>query len=464
MAAIIQNSGTNYTLYYNVLNYFKTIMDNHPSIQMVTQGNIEDFDTREFPMYPVGNISITSAEFDGTVTNYGIQIIIADKIKNKDNESEPRTNAMSIPFYGVDDVVDIHANALAIINDLTAFTQRSTNGFEINDIITNEPFEDRFNNGLAGWASTFTLTVHNDRNRCLFFLINPNNTGYKLRNCLTQETNYAVLRDALPTGSFFKTSIGSEIKWFEVISEENSIENYNYVNLSTGSTVLDECLICEPNKFIVLAASSGSFDYYYIPTGSNDILTGSATTARQSFEGKLVGFVGNNYRYVLGPDSPVIYPTASCDCNSVQVASQVTQAGGLVLFWDCTMANGLRSSSFNGRTFTVCTQDANNVWFNREQQNNGGVILVGPSSDSPCQPTYGQSCAFPAAPTASLNCTTLSVTASADYEFLRYYPCSSSLYTELTLSPYTSQSLCISYTGSAAWSGDSSMFNLHSSC
>jgi hypothetical protein len=171
MAAIIHNDGVNYSLYYNVLNYFKTIMENHPSIQVVTQGNIEDFDTREFPMYPVGNISITSAEFDGTLTNYGIQLIVADKIKNKNNESNPITNAQTIPFYGVDDVVDIHANTLGIINDLTAYTQKSVDGLEINDTITNEPFEDRFNNGLAGWASTFTLTVHNDRNRCLFDLL-----------------------------------------------------------------------------------------------------------------------------------------------------------------------------------------------------------------------------------------------------------------------------------------------------
>jgi hypothetical protein len=116
MAAIIHNDGVNYSLYYNVLNYFKSIMENHPSIQVVTQGNIEDFDTREFPMYPVGNISITSAEFDGTLTNYGIQLIVADKIKNKNNESNPITNAQTIPFYGVDDVVDIHANTLGIIN------------------------------------------------------------------------------------------------------------------------------------------------------------------------------------------------------------------------------------------------------------------------------------------------------------------------------------------------------------
>jgi hypothetical protein len=171
MAAIIHNDGVNYSLYYNVLNYFKTIMENHPSIQVVTQGNIQDFDTREFPMYPVGNVSITSAEFDGTLTNYGIQLIVADKIKNKNNESNPITNAQTIPFYGVDDVVDIHANTLGIINDLTAYTQKSVDGLEINDTITNEPFEDRFNNGLAGWASTFTLTVHNDRNRCLFDLL-----------------------------------------------------------------------------------------------------------------------------------------------------------------------------------------------------------------------------------------------------------------------------------------------------
>ncbi len=33
MAAIVENSGVNYTLYYNILDYFKTIMTNHPSLQ-----------------------------------------------------------------------------------------------------------------------------------------------------------------------------------------------------------------------------------------------------------------------------------------------------------------------------------------------------------------------------------------------------------------------------------------------
>jgi hypothetical protein len=119
----------------------------------------------------VGNVSILACEYLDTSTNWNIQLVVADKIKNKDNESTPSSNTQTIPFYGVDDVVDIHANTLAIINDLTSFTQRSVNGLDIPDVIINEPFEDRFNNGLAGWVSTFTVVVHNNRDRCLFPLL-----------------------------------------------------------------------------------------------------------------------------------------------------------------------------------------------------------------------------------------------------------------------------------------------------
>jgi hypothetical protein len=169
--AIINDSGTNFSLYYNVLNYFKEIMDNHPSIGHTTQGPIEDFDTREFPKYPVGNVLIAGANLGNNYTDYTIQIIIADKQKNKNNESDNVTNAQTIPYFGVDDVVDIHANTFGILNDLTSYTQRNVEALEINDEIDCEPFMDRFNNGLAGWSATFVLRAHNDRNRCLFDLL-----------------------------------------------------------------------------------------------------------------------------------------------------------------------------------------------------------------------------------------------------------------------------------------------------
>jgi hypothetical protein len=164
------NQGVNYTLYYNVLEYFETIMTNHPSITKVTTGDLTTIDDKEFPMYLFGNVNVLQSRIVDSTTIHQVQLVIADKIKLKNNESNPITNMQDIPFYGVDDTIDILANTLAIINDLTSFTQYSVSSFDIDGEIVCEPFMDRFNNGLAGHVATFDLTTHNSRPRCLFDL------------------------------------------------------------------------------------------------------------------------------------------------------------------------------------------------------------------------------------------------------------------------------------------------------
>lgn len=200
---IVHNTGVNYSLYYNVLNYFKTIMKNHPSIQSVTYGDIDSIDDKQYTEYPLGNVLITDSRFETSTTTFTVQLTIADKQKNLNNESSGSTNAQTIPFYGVDDMVDIHANTLAVLNDLTSYTQRGVQGFEVNGDITCQPFSDRFNNGLAGWVANFELTTHNDKNRCLFFLVNPSGSGYIIEECDTGERYKAVLAESGSIGQVF---------------------------------------------------------------------------------------------------------------------------------------------------------------------------------------------------------------------------------------------------------------------
>jgi hypothetical protein len=256
MAAIVHDSGINYSLYYNVLNYFKTIMTNHPSIAMVSQGELSDFDYDEFPNYPVGNILITGANYGTSTTDYNIQLIVADKVKNKNNESDPRTNEITLPFYKRDDLVDIHANTFSILNDLTSYTQRSVDGFEINTEIQCEPFADRFNNGLAGWVSTFVLTTHNDKNRCLFFLVDPNFLGYKITDCITDINYNAIISvgEGQYIGGAFATLINSQLPAnygnLKCFSVGDGLEqaNWNFVNLpmvNWPQSNLFNCDICE---------------------------------------------------------------------------------------------------------------------------------------------------------------------------------------------------------------------------
>lgn len=252
---IILYSGNNFTLYYNVLNYFKTIMTNHPSIEAVTQGDITGIDVDQFPNYPLGNILITDTTFGTSVTTYQVQLTIADKIKNKNNESNERTNEQIIDqILGVNDVVDIHANTLAIINDLTSYTQRGVAGFEINGDIDCKAFSDEFNNGLAGWVATFELTTHNNKNRCLFELIKPSEfTTYIIENCTTQQRFIATLNQpTITVGKVFTsilnpsgTTTYDNLVCYTVISETDN-PNIDFVDLPVlPPGELDTCAECQ---------------------------------------------------------------------------------------------------------------------------------------------------------------------------------------------------------------------------
>ena len=173
---IVKNSAENFSLYYNTLNYFKTIMKNHPSIAKVTQGDIYSFDASEFPQYPIGNVLITDARFGDKKIIYTIQLTIADKIKDKNNESIGSSNDETIPFFGTNDTVDIHANTLSILNDLMVFTQRVTLAFDfVSDPIA-KPFVNELPNGLAGWVCTMQLEAFNQDDACLY----PNLLGTDL--------------------------------------------------------------------------------------------------------------------------------------------------------------------------------------------------------------------------------------------------------------------------------------------
>jgi hypothetical protein len=256
---IVHNTGINYTLYYNILNYFKTILKNHPSIGVATYGDLTDFDTKEFPAYPVGNVLITNSEFGTNVTTYTVQLTVADKIKNKNNESSGSLNQQSIDYFkGVDDTIDIHNNTLGILNDLTAYTQRGVAGFEIDGEINCVPFSDRFNNGLAGWVATFSLTTHNDKNRCLFFLVNPSGSGYVIEECETGDKYKAVLNESGSIGQVFSskyfldsnngTISYDNLKCYTIIEQIDNTDDWDYVNLKVLALPFSNygtCEVCE---------------------------------------------------------------------------------------------------------------------------------------------------------------------------------------------------------------------------
>jgi len=161
---------SNFCVYYVMLNYWKTILKNHPSIGFVTHGDIFSTDVKEFPMYPLANIYVEDATMTPKTMTYRITLTLADKVKLINVDSISNTNKQIIPYEGIDDLDDIYSNTIGIINDVLAFSYQFDR-FEIGEIKC-VPFIDEFDNGLAGWVTSFDVIVPNDCwNQCTFNLL-----------------------------------------------------------------------------------------------------------------------------------------------------------------------------------------------------------------------------------------------------------------------------------------------------
>jgi len=283
------SNGTNYTLYYNVLNYLKMIMKNHPSIKYVTQGDVFSIDTFEFPQYPLGNVIITNATFDGKSTDYGVQIVVADKTKLKGNESSGSHNVQTIEFEGVDDTVDIHANTLSILNDLISFTDRKEEGFEVNGTVSCTAFKQDFDNGLAGWTADFTLRVHNDRNICLFDL-NPsdNISAYKIESCATSASYYVTFNEAPPeaSGSFWTNGIEGDYATYNIVGLESiETEKLDFDNVTPTEFITYDGGYINYKWFTDCDDTNITYNYSLISLGSSTVTYIDSNGEYQSYTG-----------------------------------------------------------------------------------------------------------------------------------------------------------------------------------
>jgi hypothetical protein len=72
-------------------------------------------------------------------------------------------------FVGNDNEQDVLNTQLAILNRVIAILQRGDlylEKYQVQGAVNCEPFVDRFENKLAGWAATFDVLVQNDMTVC----------------------------------------------------------------------------------------------------------------------------------------------------------------------------------------------------------------------------------------------------------------------------------------------------------
>ena len=148
--------------FYNVTDKIKDTLNAEPFVNTVSFGSLDDVDLNKQTIFPLSHIIVNNCNVDSNVMTFNISVLSMDIV------DESKAEVTDI-FVGNDNEQDVLNTQLAVVNRLVSILKRGdlyTDLFQIEGAVGCEPFVDRFENKLAGWAATFDVIVQNDMTVC----------------------------------------------------------------------------------------------------------------------------------------------------------------------------------------------------------------------------------------------------------------------------------------------------------
>tara|TARA_B100000902_G_C27240897_1_gene879911 strand:- start:620 stop:1093 length:474 start_codon:yes stop_codon:yes gene_type:complete len=148
--------------FYQITEILKTQLLEDVNVNTVTFGNITDIDLSKQTMFPLSHIIVNNVSFLDNSVNFNISILSMDIV----NQSK---DVVTDIFRGNNNEHDILNSQLEVQNRLALELRRGdlfTSQYQLQGNPSCEPFTDRFEHQVAGWAITFDLITFNDVSIC----------------------------------------------------------------------------------------------------------------------------------------------------------------------------------------------------------------------------------------------------------------------------------------------------------
>jgi len=148
--------------FHKVITELKDALIAEPFANTVSFGSIDDVDLNKQTIFPLSHITVNNTTVGTKTLTFNISILSMDIV---DISKEEVTDL----FLGNDNEQDILNTQLALQTRVINKLQRGdlyTDLYQIEGDVSCEPFVDRFENKLAGWAATFDIVVQNDMTIC----------------------------------------------------------------------------------------------------------------------------------------------------------------------------------------------------------------------------------------------------------------------------------------------------------
>lgn len=148
--------------FYQITQTIKNQLLEDVNVNTVTFGNIADIDLSKQTMFPLSHIIINNVSFLNNSVNFNLSILSMDIV---DSSKDATVDI----FVGNNNEHDILNTQLEVQNRLAQELKRGdlfTSQYQLEGNPSCEPFTDRFEHQVAGWAMTFDIITNNDISIC----------------------------------------------------------------------------------------------------------------------------------------------------------------------------------------------------------------------------------------------------------------------------------------------------------
>ena len=144
--------------FYQVTQVIKDQLLADVNVNTVTTGDITRIDLSKQTMFPLAHLIVNNVTNEDNILRFSLSVLAMD-IVNVSKE------AVVDIFTGNNNEQDILNTQLAVLNKLVQVLRGGDlfqNKYQLDGSPSFEPFYDRFENEMAGWALTFDVIINND--------------------------------------------------------------------------------------------------------------------------------------------------------------------------------------------------------------------------------------------------------------------------------------------------------------
>ena len=150
------------TAFYTALETIKNNLLLDVDVKTVTTGDITKIDLSKQTIFPLSHIIVNNVGNEDNILRFSLSVLSMDIV----NVSKEETTNI---FRGNDNEQDILNTQLVVLNKLVQVLRGGNlhqDLYQLDGTPNFEPFYDRFENEVAGWALTFDVLIPNDIEIC----------------------------------------------------------------------------------------------------------------------------------------------------------------------------------------------------------------------------------------------------------------------------------------------------------